>query len=168
MDNKEKEYLGKLEVGYGIVKLQGRWFSPFLVRFPLININKGIVTDEMIRRKMRRYSGYSEGWYGADKESSQIQDISPRDKVIKQQERHFLVDVLKSPLSGVVKRNERLGISSRKGNMLKEVLVSKGLIEPKEIPTNTGRTVLVRLTRNGCRILEKQDTRRRMELDDMV
>ncbi|GAF95656.1 unnamed protein product, partial [marine sediment metagenome] len=46
LDNEEKEYLGRLEVGYGIVKLQGRWFSPFLVKFPLISIKKGIVTDE--------------------------------------------------------------------------------------------------------------------------
>jgi len=155
LDNREKEYLGRLEVGYGIVKLQGRWFSPFLIKIPLIEIKKGIVTDEMIRRKMRTYSGYSKGWHREDKELRQNQDIPSRDKLIEEQEKEFLIDILKNPLSGVVERNKRLKISGRRGNNLKESLVSKGLIETIKIPTRTGRTVLVRLTKNGCSILGK-------------
>lgn len=31
----DKEFLSRLPVGSAIVKLQGRWFKPFLVRFPL-------------------------------------------------------------------------------------------------------------------------------------
>ena len=155
LDNNEKEYLGKLEVGYGIVKLQGRWFSAFLVKFPLISIKKGIVTDEMIRRKMRTYSGYSKGWDGENNEQGQIQDIPGRGKLVGEQEKQFLIDILKNPLSGVVERNGRLGISSRRGNALKESLIAKGLLKPTEIPTKTGRTVLVQLTKSGCGILEK-------------
>ncbi|MBA7490514.1 hypothetical protein ES702_01052 [subsurface metagenome] len=155
LDGREKEYLGKLEVGYGIVKLQGRWFSPFLIKFPLIKIKKGIVTDEVIRRKMRSYSGYSEGWYRGDEKQDEIQDIPSRDKGIQEKEERYLVDILKNTLSGVVQRNIRLKISARRGNNLKESLVSKGLIETKEISTRSGRTVLTQLTKKGCDILRK-------------
>ena len=154
MDSKEKEYLGKLEVGYGIVKLQGSWFSPFLVKFSLIKIKKGIVTDEMIRRKMRSHSGYSKGWYREDKELSQIQDIPAKDKLIQEQEKEFLVDILKNPFSGVVERNKKIRISARRGNNLKESLATKGLIEIKEISTRSGRTILAQLTKKAVIYLE--------------
>ena len=34
----EREYLGKLEVGDAIVKLQGRWTQSFLARFPHVAV----------------------------------------------------------------------------------------------------------------------------------
>lgn len=62
---------------------------------------------------------------------------------------------MKNPFSGVVERNKRLGISARQGNKLKDSLVSKSLIVPKEIGTNTGRTVLTRLTEKADNMLGK-------------
>jgi len=53
----EHEYLGELEVGSGIVKLQGRWFRPFLVKFPLVSVSKGSITDEELRKKMEQLLG---------------------------------------------------------------------------------------------------------------
>ncbi len=154
LDNEEKEYLGRLEVGYGIVKLQGRWFSPFLVKFPLIEIKKGIVTDEMIQRKMRGYSGYSKESYGEDEEQGQIQDI-PRGGKVAEEEKEYLIDIVKNPFSGVVERINRLGISARKGNSLKELLIAKNSIEQKEISTRSGRIVLVQLTNKGSHLLKE-------------
>jgi len=154
LDNEEKEYLGRLEVGYGIVKLQGRWFSPFLVKFPLIEIKKGIVTDEMIQRKMRGYSGYSSLWHGEDEEQGKIQGIPSGGKVA-EEEKEYLIDIVKNPFSGVVERIERLGISVRKGNSLKELLIAKNSIEQKEISTRSGRIVLVQLTKKGSHLLKK-------------
>ena len=51
LDGEQAGYLGRLEVGWAIVKLQGRWFLPFLVKLPLIHVEKGSVTDEDIRRR---------------------------------------------------------------------------------------------------------------------
>ena len=45
LDGEQTDYLGRLEVGWAVVKLQGRWFWPFLVKFPLISISKGSVSD---------------------------------------------------------------------------------------------------------------------------
>ena len=50
----EQEYLGELEVGSGIIKLQGRWCRSFLVNFPLVKVPKGSITDEVLSKKMEQ------------------------------------------------------------------------------------------------------------------
>lgn len=45
LDSEQTGYLGRLEVGWAVVKLQGRWFWPFLVKLPLVRLNKGGITD---------------------------------------------------------------------------------------------------------------------------
>ncbi|MBM3300963.1 MAG: hypothetical protein FJY85_13530, partial [Deltaproteobacteria bacterium] len=55
LDAESARYLGKLEVGWGVVRLQGRWFEPFLVKFPLIRLEKGKVTDKAISERMPPY-----------------------------------------------------------------------------------------------------------------
>jgi hypothetical protein len=64
LDSEQAGYLGKLEVGWGVAKLQGRWFKPFLVRFPLLKLDKGAVTDEIIRRHMNNRLKEQDGLYG--------------------------------------------------------------------------------------------------------
>jgi hypothetical protein len=49
----QKKYFSMLPVGYAIVKLAERFHSPFLIRAPMIDIKKNIVTDDDIRQKMR-------------------------------------------------------------------------------------------------------------------
>lgn len=64
LDSEQRRCLGRLELGWGMVKLQGRWFYPFLVQFPLVKLNKGSVTDEIIRGRVkawRRRLGVGEG-----------------------------------------------------------------------------------------------------------
>jgi len=51
LDGEQAGYFGRLEVGWAMVKLQGRWFLPFLVKLPLVELDKGSVTDAQIRRK---------------------------------------------------------------------------------------------------------------------
>jgi len=38
LDSAHARFLGKLDVGHAVVKLQGRWFEPFLVKFPLVRV----------------------------------------------------------------------------------------------------------------------------------
>lgn len=45
----QQDYLGRLDVGTGIVKLQGRWQQPFVVSFPCAPITKGTITDGDLR-----------------------------------------------------------------------------------------------------------------------
>ncbi len=48
--DQEKRYFSMLPVGQGIVKLQDRWHRPFLVAFPLVEVNKGAITDARLKR----------------------------------------------------------------------------------------------------------------------
>lgn len=50
----ERQYLGMLEVGSAIVKLQGRHMRPFLIRVPHVELGKGLVTDQELLRGVRR------------------------------------------------------------------------------------------------------------------
>jgi DNA-binding MarR family transcriptional regulator len=66
LDYKDREYLGELEEGFGIVKLQGRWFKPFLVKFPLVPIKKGYINDKKLREKLNGLllNGITNGFQG--------------------------------------------------------------------------------------------------------
>lgn len=68
-------------------------------------------------------------------------------------DQRLLVDVLQHPYSGVVERYRRIGVSRRKGNSFKESCLAKELLKPVEIPTQSGRVVLLELTNPGKRSL---------------
>jgi len=52
LNGEYRDILTKLEVGKAIAKLQGRWLEPFLIEIPKVDINKGSVTDEMLKQRM--------------------------------------------------------------------------------------------------------------------
>jgi len=61
LDSEQAGYLNRLEVGWAVAKLQGRWFFPFLIKLPLVQMKKGSVTDGHIHQSIgadrRRESG---------------------------------------------------------------------------------------------------------------
>jgi len=50
LNSEQAGFLGRLEVGWAIVRLQGRWFWPFLVKLPEMDIRKGVVTDARLKK----------------------------------------------------------------------------------------------------------------------
>ena len=52
LTGEERDILTKLEVGQAIVKLQGRWPEPFLIEIPKVDIDKGSVSDELLKQRM--------------------------------------------------------------------------------------------------------------------
>jgi hypothetical protein len=75
LDKEQTGYLGRLEVGWAAVKLQGRWFFPFLVKVPLIEINKGSVTDQALRDRASKLQPALRGLYSGP--GSISEPISP-------------------------------------------------------------------------------------------
>jgi len=153
LNSEKTKYLGKLEVGTGMVKLQGRWFEPFLVKFPLVKVPKGKVTDEMIKEGMGKlkevfmpreilseektqgkavFSELLEGEKITEKLAEKPLGISPQELMV-------LKDILKHGFSSTWERYQRLGLNAYQGNKLKESLLQKDLIEVKDLPTPTGR-----------------------------
>ena len=141
-----KEYIGQLPVGYGIVKMQGRQFEPFLVRFPYFALEKGKITDDAVMRHMKRDSI-------APIEKEAIQKAIVLKETLSEEEKAFLIDIYQHPLAGVVKRYARLGVSKRKGNEIKEKLESENFIRTVDISTLRGRIKLFEITEKGEKIL---------------
>jgi len=156
LESESKKYLGKLPVGYATVKLQGRWFEPFLIKIPLVRLKKGLVTDKAIKAKMGGYFGYS-GL--AELKESGIGGIPPGDKKKELEltniEERFIIEILNNPFTGIVNRYKRLKISTRNGNVVKELLIKKGIIKAKQIISKSGWIVLIEVTKKGEDIARK-------------
>ena len=59
-------------------------------------------------------------------------------------------------LSTTVSRYQRLNLSRRKGNAIRQSLAAAGLIEPVTIATRSGQVVLYQLTENGRGVCETE------------
>ena len=166
LDGKEKDILGSLEVGQAVVKLQGRVAKPFMIHIPEYIIQKGRVTDEMIRRRMKprtqtveitRKSIAPGPTSPESVPTTALSNGQTRCPLAEEQQRSletgFLQDVQTHPDSGIAARYKRLGISVRQGQKIKAYLASGGLIEEEETRTPTGRLRVIRLTDKGKQFL---------------
>ena len=149
MEAADKKMLGRLDTGQAVVKLQGRWQRPFTIDIPLVPIKKGSVSDIILSEKMSPYSTY----FTADHDELLIQEDIPENRdprkkktEISSEEMELIEDIKKHPYSGVVERYKRIGWSRRKGNEFKKTLLEKKIIEPVEIPTQSGRIVVLTLS----------------------
>lgn len=177
LDTETARYLGRLEVGEAIVKLQGRWTQPFLVHFPNVDIRKGVVTDDDIRTRSQGSGGQSAPIRSSEGQSSPDAAKAPPSRPGRETgkgwmdgrmegsragwsegrsdgERALMADVRDKPGSGVKERYRRLGLSTYQGNRLKGRLREQGLIEEREVRTRTGRVMLLLLTDRGRAILD--------------
>ncbi len=160
MNDEDREILGRLPVGMAVVKLQGRWIQPFLLKIPHMKIKKGAVGDDalmqlMAKRDVLQIPGVVSGKASANLNSEKRAEISPEPAKhdLTERDKIFLVDVMAQPLVGVVQRYRGLGFSRRKGNTLREACMERGWLVPVVILTRAGKTVLLDLTVEGRRLL---------------
>jgi len=73
----------------------------------------------------------------------------PPGKNMNREELRFLADIAARPLSTTVSRYQRLHLSRRRGNAIRQHLASAGIIEPVTIATRWGQVVLYQLTDPG-------------------
>jgi len=155
LDKEQVDFLGQLETGKAIVKLQGRFFKPFLVRFPLFPIKKGIVSDDEIRAETDGYQDESAVVRAGNEIERLIRTVEglvnkeEKQVVLTEEERNFLIDIAKNPISGVVARYQRLGINRYQGNKVQSSLLEKGLISWRPVSTKKGRIKVLVLTDKG-------------------
>jgi len=155
LERDQVDFLGQFETGLAICKLQGRFFKPFIVRFPLFPVKKGMVTDKEIKEKTGSYSGESEVVRVGKDINRLIRSVKSlvnkeEGKVIlTENERKFLTDIAKNPVSGVVARYSRMGINRYQGNKLQKELLDKKLIYWKPVSTQKGRLKVLVLTDKG-------------------
>jgi hypothetical protein len=80
--------------------------------------------------------------------SSDSVPVPPKDSLSREEIR-FLADIVARPLSTTVARYQRLNLSRRRGNAVREALASAGLIERAVIATRSGQIVLYQLADFG-------------------
>ena len=170
LESDEARHLGRLPVGWGVVKLQARWVKPFLVRFPLFPVRKGVVKDSQVRerfldqlgvegaaRMMREgmeavarlaVAGSEERAQALEKEKGRHGD-GTRMVTLEEQELALLEDVHEHPASTVTERYRRLGLSRDQGTKLVSKLVEAGLLEDASIPIPRGTVRALGLTPDG-------------------
>ena len=69
-------------------------------------------------------------------------------------ETRFLADVASRPLSTTVYRYQRLHLSRRRGNAIRQSLAAAGIIEAVPIATRSGQVMLCQLTDHGRSVCE--------------
>ena len=150
----DRTFFSQLPMGHAVIKLQSRYILPFQVRFPKVPLDKGSITDTDLMQMYPSDSTDSAAGSPGLPEPELTDPIPDRHE--KQAEPHqtglsvleerLLQDIREHPLDGVVKRYTRLGVSRRRGNHAKESLMAKNLILTVDVPTKTGKSVLLDLT----------------------
>ncbi len=150
-----KDVLGTLEVGQAVVKLQGRIPRPFLISIPQFHIQKGQITDELIREHMREKTPPSQIDHPNPTDAQKTENVhGPKRNA---SEISFLKDILNYPESGVAARYKRLELSGRQGQKLKSHMLEKGLIQEQLETTSAGRRMRIQLTQGGQEFLSDQN-----------
>jgi hypothetical protein len=75
--------------------------------------------------------------------------VKPPHELLSREAIRFLADVVARPLSTTVSRYQRLNLSRRRGNAIREALASAGIIERVVIATRSGQVVLYQLADFG-------------------
>ncbi|MBM4017226.1 MAG: hypothetical protein FJ288_02695 [Planctomycetes bacterium] len=183
LDGEQTDYLGRLEVGWAVVKLQGRWFWPFLVKLPLVRVDKGKVTDRVIaecaallpqtlpeaapqkeadsppipvsEENSAPEKTQDEATPGIPSGGKNEEEEGENGCAIRltTQERKFLLAVHERPESLVVDRYLRLRLSARKGNEVQRALKGRGLIESAHVSLASGTGKILALTDKGRQAL---------------
>ncbi len=144
LEDLDRESIGRLPVGQAIVKLQDRWRRPFLVRIPSVSVQKGSVSDAVLRAwidsQARPAPNPSDvGVFGG------VRRVRLDDRPLSEDELAFLHDVVSHPDDGVKARYRRLGMSGWRGDRTKRRLVASGWLESAVVPVGTSRKVVLRL-----------------------
>jgi len=79
-------------------------------------------------------------------------ESQPPVKAMTREATRLLADVAARPLSTTVSRYQRLNLSRRRGNAVRQSLAAAGIIEPVPIASRSGQVVLCQLTDFGRRV----------------
>ncbi|MBK8099826.1 MAG: ATP-binding protein [Planctomycetes bacterium] len=137
LEDEDKEGLSTLAVGQAVVKLQDRWHHPFLIQVPLMQVEKGAVTDDRLRDLMASKPG-SGGSRLPVVVPGEVRQVRLSDLGRAPDALRLLQDVVDHPHDGVKARYRQLAVSVDRGNRWKRLLLEAGFLETAT--ANLGRT----------------------------
>ena len=160
LDTDERNYFSMLPVGQAIIKLQDRWMRSFLVQFPLMDIKKGSITDDILARYsalQKAKTTHSGRNTSVLANAHQVPRIPLYDIALQGPAFALIEDVLNHPNDGVKTRYRRLGFSIGTANRLKQQLINQHWLEEQTVDLGQTRKVILRLTQQSKKAL-KLDT----------
>jgi len=139
LGEEESKAIGYLDRGYWIVKMSGRYTEPFVIKTePPAFLNSMKLSDALLDYHMRdRLDAFVERPFA---------DTS--------MENRFLIDIYTHIVSTVRERVDRLGLSMRKYQMLKNRLLRKALIDEIRVRLRGRVRKIVVLTPKGMSIVK--------------
>lgn len=158
LNRDEEPYPSMLRVGECIVKIKNR-VDPCFVRIPLVPIQKGAITDDLLRENTPGYLSESQD-ADPDRDPGYLPRVEYKDdkyrkhpKNAKTLDHRLLVDIFLNPYSAVTQRYRRLSLNPKDGNKIKNLLIARGCIQPRKIVTSKGWITLFDLTQQGRTVL---------------
>ena len=142
----DRRFLAQMPVGQGVVKLQERWFRPFLVQFQHTELAKGSVTDEYLREEFGEIPSHSGVFRPDAPPAGHVRRLRLSDGGLSQDAMSLLHDTVAHPTDGVRARYLRLGFSMSKGDRLKRMLLARGMLQAEVIPIGHTRCIVLRPT----------------------
>ena len=151
----DERYFPKLGLGYGIVRLPVKFFTPFLITFPEQALKNEPVSDEEVRDR------WTQSPLSAITAAQPAQAAPPSLPVFVSENEHaLLLDIVDHPISYITKRYERLGWAPKTGNAVKDGLIAKGLTTFDAVPIPTGQVKILSLAPQGETYLAAQGVKR--------
>jgi hypothetical protein len=155
LNSEDSDYLRMLQTGFGIVKVP-EWHKPFLAKFDFYPIQKGLITDQELEKRLYDAVSIEIGYEELRKEFDRVimefrstVNTEQVEESLSPKEWRLLADVAKYPFSGMVERYHRLGLNAYQGNKAKQGLIQKNLAIDESISGPTGQLKLLALTKAG-------------------
>jgi hypothetical protein len=154
------DYIKNLKTGWAIMRVP-YVPKPFLIKFPLFLAKKSIIGDSDLQTIDTGYSAKTviEQLKETMEEAIRVLRGTDKEKMkerteLTRAEEAIVKDVAENPLSSIVDRYHRLGMSAYQGNKSKELLTQKGLIHTETVSSGNGRIKILRLTPEGEKIAQ--------------
>ena len=129
------------------MRLQDRWTEPAFLQIPLIEVQKGAVSDDILAKSLEKSGSGSGPMRRLVREIGQVRRFPLMDSQMNERGFALIEDVVLHPDDGVKARYRRLGLGGSTGNSLKERLLEKGWLEAEAVAIGTSRKLVLRLSR---------------------
>lgn|SRR5574341_1395410 len=166
LKQEDLDFLRMLKTGWGIVKIPD-WHKPFLVKFDLYPVNKGLITDEKLEWGFYSTPSIEESYNKLQEKLDKvnrefqaldnIEKISPLTNDLADPELNLLVDIGSYPFSGIAERYHRLNLNAYRGNKIKNTLIQKGLVTDEPVSNLKGILKLLIPTKLGIEKLKEHE-----------
>ncbi|MBV9495332.1 MAG: hypothetical protein JOZ54_13880, partial [Acidobacteria bacterium] len=137
------EWLPKLAIGTGIVRLPVRYYTPILFTFGIQPIKNITITDAAVRDQ----------WLQTQPQATNDVVAPPPVAAVSEREEALLRDVAQTPISPITHRYQRLGWHMEIGNRTKDALLKRGLARFDAVSTPRGQVKILTLTPAGSALL---------------